>query len=37
MACAVKLPDIATVWVRDRAGTVVLRGSVDAYDGGSGP
>jgi hypothetical protein len=34
MACAVKLPEISGVWVRDSTGKVVLHGSLPGYDGG---
>ncbi|MGA2522064.1 MAG: hypothetical protein ABSG81_14760 [Acidimicrobiales bacterium] len=34
MACALKLSEITRVWVRDSAGTILLRGSLHSYDGG---
>ncbi|HTZ09817.1 MAG TPA: zf-HC2 domain-containing protein [Acidimicrobiales bacterium] len=36
MACALKLDDIAGVWIRDRAGTVVLHGTLRGYAEGNG-
>jgi len=36
MACALKVPEISGVWVRDGTGKVVLHGTLAAYDGGAG-